>query len=303
MRGLATGETEVAERIREYDDLKLEFERRNGGSYTVIAESSDGRRVRGSFTPPLNDEELDDLVRDVGLVRRARRSEQGRLKEIEEFGSELFAGLVREQVADVYQAARAAAENRERGLRITLNMSGAPELMRLPWEFLYRRPRFLSQSMSTPVVRSLDLEIRAGLLTGEVERRGNEVAGLAVREVESRVELLLDPAEGVAFQWPRAGEELDVELRELGLEVLGLEPREQLRVDHARDAVPVDDVELHLDAHELAFALERAPLQHATEHLEVALDLLAVALPVLPREADLVDVAPHGPSHRRRHGC
>jgi hypothetical protein len=158
MRGLATGETEVAERIREYDDLKLEFERRNGGSYTVIAESSDGRRVRGSFTPPLNDEELDDLVRDVGLVRRARRSEQGRLKEIEEFGSELFAGLVREQVAVVFEAARSAAENRERGLRITLNMSGAPELMRLPWEFLYRRPRFLSQSVSTPVVRSLDLE-------------------------------------------------------------------------------------------------------------------------------------------------
>jgi outer membrane protein assembly factor BamB len=148
----------MAERIPEYDALKLEFERGVGGSYMVIAESADGRRVRGSFTPPLTDEELDDFVRDVGLVRRSRRSQQGRLKEIERFGSELFAALIREQVAGVYHDARTAAQHRKRGLRITLNLSGAPELMRLPWEFLYRRPRFFSQSMSTPVVRSLDLE-------------------------------------------------------------------------------------------------------------------------------------------------
>jgi hypothetical protein len=148
----------MAEQMPEYDDLKVEFARGAGGSYTVTAESSDGRKVRGLFTPPLTDDELDELVRDVGLVRRSRRSQQGRLDELEEFGSGLFAALVREQVADVYHSARAAAQDRKRGLRITLNLSGAPELMRLPWEFLYRRPRFLSQSMSTPVVRTLDLE-------------------------------------------------------------------------------------------------------------------------------------------------
>jgi ribosomal protein L7/L12 len=148
----------MAEQTPQYDALKLEFERGVEGAYTVIAESSDGRRVRGSFTPPFTDEELDVLVRDVGLVRRARSSQQGRLNEIEQFGSELFAALIREQVAGVYHDARAAAQHRKRGLRITLNLSGAPELMRLPWEFLYRRPRFLSQSMNTPVVRSLDLE-------------------------------------------------------------------------------------------------------------------------------------------------
>jgi hypothetical protein len=148
----------MAERIPEYDDLKLEFAQGEGGSYTVIAESADGRRVRGSFAPPFTGEELDDFVRDVALVRRARRSQQGQLKDIEEFGSGLFAALIREQVADVYHGARTAAQERKRGLRITLNLSGAPELMRLPWEFLYRRPRFLSQSMHTPVVRTLDLE-------------------------------------------------------------------------------------------------------------------------------------------------
>jgi hypothetical protein len=148
----------MAARIPEYDDLKVEFARGAGRSYTVTAESSDGRKGRGSFTPPLTDDELDNLVRDVGLVRRSRGSQQGRLDELEEFGSGLFAALVREQLADVYHSARAAAQDRKRGLRITLNLSGAPELMRLPWEFLYRRPRFLSQSISTPVVRTLDLE-------------------------------------------------------------------------------------------------------------------------------------------------
>jgi hypothetical protein len=79
------------------------------------------------------------------------------MKEVKNFGSQLFDALMRDQVAMVYEAARAAAEEKDRGLRITLLLSGAPELMRLPWEFLYQRPRFLSQSIRSPVVRSLDL--------------------------------------------------------------------------------------------------------------------------------------------------
>jgi CHAT domain len=148
----------MAVSIPEYDELKLQLERGAGNSYTVIAESADGRRVRGFFTRPVTDKELDEFVRGVGLVRRARRTDQERLKDVEDLGSELFTALVRDQVAEVYHAARAAAQERDRGLRITLNLSGAPELTRLPWELLYRRPRFLSQSTRTPVVRSLDLE-------------------------------------------------------------------------------------------------------------------------------------------------
>ena len=59
---------------------------------------------------------------------------------------------------DVYLGARRVADAQQRGLRVTLYLTGVPELMEIPWEFLYERPTFLSQSIYTPVVRSLDLK-------------------------------------------------------------------------------------------------------------------------------------------------
>ena len=76
----------------------------------------------------------------------------------DELGSTLFDALMKDEVGTVYHAARTAASERDRGLRITLRLSGSPELMRLPWEFLYKRPRFIAQSTSTPMVRSLDVD-------------------------------------------------------------------------------------------------------------------------------------------------
>ena len=54
----------------------------------------------------------------------------------------------------------AFADSQGRGLRISLSMTEAPELLEIPWELLYdpSEARFLSQSIYTPVVRSLDLK-------------------------------------------------------------------------------------------------------------------------------------------------
>jgi WD40 repeat protein len=149
----------MAEAIPSYDELKLRLEKEEAtSSYRVLAFGPHGRVGRGTFMSPFTDDELDDFVRGVGLARRTRRSASERMEKAKSFGAELFGSLMKEQVGEVYQAARAAAQANDRGLRITLFLSGAPELMRLPWEFLYRRPRFLSQSIRTPLVRSLDLE-------------------------------------------------------------------------------------------------------------------------------------------------
>ena len=43
-----------------------------------------------------------------------------------------------------------------RGLRLTLSMSAAPQLLGLPWELLYRRPLFFATQRHTPIVRQLD---------------------------------------------------------------------------------------------------------------------------------------------------
>jgi ABC-type multidrug transport system ATPase subunit len=150
----------VIESNPSYDDLQLRIERGEGASYRVLATASDGRTARSTFETPITDDELDDFVRRVGLLRRRGRSDLQRMAAIESLGSKLFNSLIKDDVQSMYQAARGAAQEHDRGLRITLQLSDAAELMRLPWEFLYSRPRFLSQSTFTPVVRSLDLATR-----------------------------------------------------------------------------------------------------------------------------------------------
>lgn len=144
--------------LSEYDDLQLRIDRDADGSYRVLAMAPDGRIARGSFTPPVTDRELDEFVQRVGLARRRSGSADARMQAIRELGSNLFDALIRDDVGTVYHSARSAAAERDRGLRLTLRLSGSPELMRLPWEFLYRRPRFIAQSTRTPVVRALDVD-------------------------------------------------------------------------------------------------------------------------------------------------
>jgi hypothetical protein len=141
-----------------YDDLQLRIDRDADGSYRVLAMAPDGRTARGSFTPPLSDTELDDFVQRVGLARRRSGSADTRMEAIRSLGATLFDALIKDDVGTVFYSARSAASERDRGLRITLRLSGSPELMRLPWEFLYKRPRFIAQSTNTPVVRALDID-------------------------------------------------------------------------------------------------------------------------------------------------
>jgi CHAT domain-containing protein len=144
--------------ISGYDDLQLRIDRDADGTYRVLAMAPDGRTARGSFTPPLSDTELDDFVQRVGLARRRSGSADTRMEAIRSLGSTLFDALIKDDVGTVFYSARSAAAERDRGLRITLRLSGSPELMRLPWEFLYKRPRFIAQSTNTPVVRALDID-------------------------------------------------------------------------------------------------------------------------------------------------
>lgn len=144
--------------IPSYRNLELRFERQADGAYQVFAFAPDGSTGRGTFAPPLSDEELDDFVCGVGLVRRTRGARPERMERAKDVGGRLFDAVMQEQVGEVFHSAGAAAKAEGDALRITLCLSGAPELMRLPWEFLYRRPSFLAQSIRTPVVRSLDLD-------------------------------------------------------------------------------------------------------------------------------------------------
>jgi streptogramin lyase len=146
--------------IPEYDDLKLRVEPGDGDSYRVVAFGPGGNTASGSFARPISQVELDNFILRVGLPRRhVRKYRSSQMEEAKQLGTQLFESLLAEDVGDLYHGARSVADSQNRGLRLTLYLTGVPELMEIPWEFLYDPGDafFLSQSMYTPLVRSLDL--------------------------------------------------------------------------------------------------------------------------------------------------
>lgn len=150
----------MAEGIPEYEELKLRIDPGgDGGSYRVLALGPDGTAASGEFELPFSAMELDNFILRVGQPRRSVRARRSsHMQEAKQFGSTLFDALLQDDVLETYLGARRGAEAHGRGLRVTLYLTGVPELMEIPWEFLYERPSFLSQSIYTPVVRSLDLK-------------------------------------------------------------------------------------------------------------------------------------------------
>ena len=150
----------MAEGIPPYDELKLRIEKGTEGNYRALAIAPDGSTAQGEFTLPFDETMLENFVLRVGRPRRGTRGGYGsaEMEAAQRFGSQLFQALFAAGVGDVYHRARERADFEDKGLRVTLYLSGVPELQHIPWEFLYEWPMFLAHSIETPVVRSLDLE-------------------------------------------------------------------------------------------------------------------------------------------------
>lgn len=146
-----------------YDELSLRIEPGPESHYRIVVSGPDGSTASGTFALPFGETELDNFVLRVGRQRRGTRGfRSAQMEEAKQFGAQLFEALMIDDVRDVFRSARGVADSHRKGLRITLYLTDVPELMGVPWEFLYERPRFLAQSMYSPVVRSLDLgEVRS----------------------------------------------------------------------------------------------------------------------------------------------
>jgi CHAT domain len=165
----------MADRIPDYDELSLRIDPGPDG-YQVIAWAPDGARASGSFNRPISPEELQRFIGD--LTRGVRGYSSPELDSVKELGLALFHSLLDGDVGDVYQWARRTADSNHRGLRISLSMTKAPELLELPWELIYDpgRRSFLAQSIFSPVVRSLDNPIPRAPLPAEFPLRVLAVA-------------------------------------------------------------------------------------------------------------------------------
>jgi CHAT domain len=144
--------------VAEYQELRVRLERPGAGDDYRVFVSGPAGEAAGQFTPPFTDLELENFVLKLSRPRSAvRRVDSPELDLVRGFGSSLFEALFSGRVRDAFRSSVASARNEGCGLRISLALTGTPELMPLPWEYLYDEPRFLSTSTWTPVVRYLDL--------------------------------------------------------------------------------------------------------------------------------------------------
>ena len=115
--------------IDEFDSLTVRFTPSGPHRYAVRVTTSD-REARGFFDVPLP-QQLDQAISALAEPQK-RRFESPKSATARELGHALFDALFQGTVRDVYIRSLDSTPE-DRGLRITLCLSEAPELMRIPW--------------------------------------------------------------------------------------------------------------------------------------------------------------------------
>lgn len=142
-----------------YRSITFSFEKMKSG-YHISANFLDESGTNAEFIFPFSSLELENFILRMGQSRRGvRRVDSPQMQAAKAFGTRLFETVFSGQVHDVYQNALHAAEREGGGLRLLLRLSDVPELVNVPWEYLYdpALERFLALSVDTPVVRYLDV--------------------------------------------------------------------------------------------------------------------------------------------------
>ncbi len=144
-----------------YLDFDLLIQRAEG-KYRAQVNSPAGQ-AEVTFSLPFSDVELENFLLRVGRARRVtRRIDSPEVQAAKTFGERLFSAVFADEVRGCLRSSIEEARQQGGGLRIRLHLTDAPELVDLPWEYLYNPAlnRFLSLSVDTPVVRYLDLPER-----------------------------------------------------------------------------------------------------------------------------------------------
>jgi hypothetical protein len=135
---------------------------RSSDGYLVTLRPPDGNRVQASFAIPFEEYQLkyylSELTRGPQPTRRSTRGGPGAVAQ--EVGAALFDAMFAGAALQRLDAALdALGDARHEGLRLCIDLSGAPELAAMPWEYLYHRNRnfFLALSPDLSVVRYVQM--------------------------------------------------------------------------------------------------------------------------------------------------
>ncbi len=202
-------------------DLRIESEQ---GRYRARVIDSPAGQSQALFDLPFSPLELENFMLRLGRSQRGvRRLESPEMQAAKDFGGRLFNAVFAGDVRACLRSSLSEAENRGAGLRIRLHLLDAPDLINVPWEFVYDSTvnRFLTLSTETPLIRYMDLPER--------------VRPLAVKP-PLRILVMISsprdyPALDVQEEWTRLQAAL-ADLEDRGLVTLELVPEASLTALH-----------------------------------------------------------------------
>ncbi|MEZ4616927.1 MAG: hypothetical protein R2867_15680 [Caldilineaceae bacterium] len=145
--------------IIQYQDFDLAIESAGDG-YRVKVLRSPAGEAEAEIHLPFAPLEVENFLLRIGRPRRGlRHAGSPEMEATRSFGSRLFDAVFVGAVQDMLIRSLDRARTQGDGVRIRLRLNDAPDLVDLPWEYLYdtAEERFLAHSIETPVVRYLDL--------------------------------------------------------------------------------------------------------------------------------------------------
>jgi len=155
----------------EYLDFELEIGEGKGNEYPVRVIHSPAGEAREMMRFPFDRLALENRLKDLriallrfgGKLRRVLLPEE---QAVQEFGSALFKALFTGEVRSRYDVSLSEVSHQAKGLRLIFRIL-SPELVAIPWEFLYdeRTDKYLSLSRLTPIVRYPELKQPIRVLT------------------------------------------------------------------------------------------------------------------------------------------
>ena len=156
--------------IMEYLDFELEIQPGSGPTggvgghdYPVAVLHSPAGEDRAVMRFPFDQSALESRLKDLQIALlqsggKRRRILSAEERVVQDFGRELFEAAFNGPIGRLYAASREHSHIKGKGLRVRLRIQ-APELAKLPWEYLYdaERGEYVCLSANTSLVRYLEL--------------------------------------------------------------------------------------------------------------------------------------------------
>ena len=139
----------------QYYDFDLLIERAGDGFKARVLDSPAGEAT-AQFQLPFTQADVENFYTQIG---HSRLVESSQMQKMRLFGQDLFEATFTGNVRDKFKQSLAEVNRAQAGLRIRLRLVDVPELVNMPWEFMYDASlsRFLTLSVETPLVRYLDV--------------------------------------------------------------------------------------------------------------------------------------------------